>query len=131
MAHDFAMKLVGNPTTPLKDMMSIIDASWKYADAMRAEADKRKEEERGKLYDPMRNIIDKKELSKKSIETVMNADLSKPMELEDVTGYHPFMGNGYIDPLKTDDKTCKHELRDLGKYRTCMVCDYIEEVEND
>ena len=43
--------------------------------------------------------------------------------------YHPFMGNGYIDPLKTDDKTCKHELRDIGKYRTCMVCDYIEEVE--
>lgn len=41
MAHEFAMKLVGNPTTPLKDMNSIIEASWKYADAMQAEADKR------------------------------------------------------------------------------------------
>lgn len=42
MAHDFAMKLVGNPTTPLKTMESIVDVSWKYADAMQAEADKRK-----------------------------------------------------------------------------------------
>ena len=41
MAHDFAMKLVGNPATPLKTMESIVDVSWKYADAMQAEADKR------------------------------------------------------------------------------------------
>jgi len=46
MAHEFAMKLVGNPTTPLKDMDSIIAASWKYADAMQAEADKRENKER-------------------------------------------------------------------------------------
>ena len=41
MAHDFAMKLVGNPNTPLKTMESIVDVSWEYADAMQAEADKR------------------------------------------------------------------------------------------
>ena len=42
MAHDFAMKLVGNPTTPLKDINSIVCASWSYVDAMQAESDKRK-----------------------------------------------------------------------------------------
>lgn len=41
MAHDFAMKLVGNPTTPLKDMDSIIVASWRYADTMQKEWDER------------------------------------------------------------------------------------------
>ena len=41
MAHKCAMKLVGNPTTPLKTMEAIVDVSWKYADAMQAEADKR------------------------------------------------------------------------------------------
>lgn len=41
MAHECAMKLVGNPTTPLKTMEVIVDVSWKYADAMQAEADKR------------------------------------------------------------------------------------------
>lgn len=41
LAHEFSMKLVGNPTTPLKDMDSIIAASWQYADAMQAEAEKR------------------------------------------------------------------------------------------
>lgn len=41
LAHDFAMKLVGNPTTPLKTMESIINASWQYADSMQAEVDKR------------------------------------------------------------------------------------------
>lgn len=41
MAHDFAMKLAGNPNTPLKTLESIVDISWKYADAMQAEADKR------------------------------------------------------------------------------------------
>lgn len=46
MAHDYAMKLVGNPTTPLKDMNSIIGASWKYADLMQAEADKREDKTR-------------------------------------------------------------------------------------
>ena len=46
LAHEFAMKLVGNPTTPLKDMNSIIAASWSYADAMQAEADKRKDKTR-------------------------------------------------------------------------------------
>lgn len=33
-AHDCAMKLIGNPTTPLKDLFSIVEASWKYADLM-------------------------------------------------------------------------------------------------
>ena len=42
MAHEFAMKLVGNPNTPLKDINSIVCASWSYVDAMQAEADKRK-----------------------------------------------------------------------------------------
>ena len=42
MAHEFSMKLVGNPTTPLKNLNSIMEASWQYADAMQAEADKRK-----------------------------------------------------------------------------------------
>lgn len=41
MAHDCAMKLVGNPTTPLKDLDSIVDACWKYVDAMQAELVKR------------------------------------------------------------------------------------------
>ena len=42
MAHEFAMKLVGNPNTPLKDINSIVCASWSYVDAMQAESDKRK-----------------------------------------------------------------------------------------
>lgn len=42
IAHEFAMKLVGNPTTPLKDINSIVCASWSYVDAMQAESDKRK-----------------------------------------------------------------------------------------
>lgn len=45
MAHDFAMKLVGNPATPLETMESIVDVSWKYADAMQAESDKRNKPE--------------------------------------------------------------------------------------
>jgi hypothetical protein len=49
MAHDFAMKLVGNPNTPLKTMESIVDASWEYADAMQAEADKRSKVERPEI----------------------------------------------------------------------------------
>lgn len=42
MAHEFAMKLIGNPSTPLKDTDSIVRAAWYYADAMQAEADERK-----------------------------------------------------------------------------------------
>ena len=42
MAHEFAMKLVSNPNTPLKDINSIVCASWSYVDAMQAESDKRK-----------------------------------------------------------------------------------------
>lgn len=41
IAHECAMKLVGNPSTPLKTIESIVDVSWAYADAMQAEADKR------------------------------------------------------------------------------------------
>lgn len=44
MAHECAMKLVGNPTTPLKTIESIIGVSWNYADAMQAEADKREKQ---------------------------------------------------------------------------------------
>ena len=58
MAHEFSMKLVGNPTTPLKDMNSIMEASWKYADAMQAEADKRENEEQDKLEQNERNHHD-------------------------------------------------------------------------
>ena len=49
MAHDFAMKLVGNPSTPLKTMESIVDVSWQYADAMQAEADKREDKTKSEL----------------------------------------------------------------------------------
>ena len=57
MAHDFAMKLVGNPATPLKTMESIVDVSWKYADAMQAEADKREKEESEKKRADIREML--------------------------------------------------------------------------
>ena len=41
MAHEFAMRLIGNPSTPLKDTDSIVRAAWYYTDAMQDEADKR------------------------------------------------------------------------------------------
>ena len=48
MAHDFAMKLVGNPTTPV---------SWQYADAMQAEADKRNKAEDEKKRADIREML--------------------------------------------------------------------------
>jgi len=57
MAHDFAMKLVGNPNTPLKTMESIVDVSWEYADAMQAEADKRNKAEAAQKRKEIREML--------------------------------------------------------------------------
>src|SRR5699024_2752387 len=57
MAHECAMKLVGNPTTPLKTIESIIDVSWNYADAMQAEADKRDKAELEEKRTEMRKLL--------------------------------------------------------------------------
>lgn len=44
MAHDFVMNCIKNPTVTLssKDIENITFNAWVYADAMQAEADKRK-----------------------------------------------------------------------------------------
>ena len=42
MAHEYAMKCIGNPNVSVKTNNEIIAFSWQYADAMQAEADKRK-----------------------------------------------------------------------------------------
>lgn len=55
------------------DVVEMPEAAWKLADAMQAEADKR----------------EKIKLSNKSIETVLNADLSQPMCLEGVSEWQP------------------------------------------
>ena len=57
LAHDFAMKLVGNPNTPLKTIGSIIDASWEYADAMQAELDKRNKAEAEQKRKEIREML--------------------------------------------------------------------------
>ena len=57
MAHDFAMKLAGNPNTPLKTLESIVDISWKYADAMQAEADKRNKTEAEQKRKAVREML--------------------------------------------------------------------------
>lgn len=41
MAHDYAMKCIGNPNVSAKTNNEIIAFAWQYADAMQAEADKR------------------------------------------------------------------------------------------
>lgn len=43
VAHDYAMKCVGNPNSALETINQIVAFAWAYADAMQAEADKRKE----------------------------------------------------------------------------------------
>ena len=42
MAHEYAMKCIGNPNVSVKTNNEIIAFAWQYADAMQAEADKRK-----------------------------------------------------------------------------------------
>lgn len=73
MAHEYVMQYLGNPSCENATVSTIISVAWQYADAMQAEADKR----------------EKIELSNKSIETVLNADLSQPMCLEDVSDWQP------------------------------------------
>lgn len=41
MAHEYAMKCIGNPNVSVKTNNDIIAFAWQYADAMQAEADKR------------------------------------------------------------------------------------------
>ena len=41
MAHEYAMKCIGNPNVSVKTNNEIIAFAWQYADAMQAEADKR------------------------------------------------------------------------------------------
>lgn len=49
MAHDFAMKCVGNPNVSLITIEDIVEKAWQYADAMQAEADKRAEQKRKEI----------------------------------------------------------------------------------
>ena len=46
MAHEYAMKCIGNPNVSVKTNNEIIAFAWQYADAMQAEADKRECKER-------------------------------------------------------------------------------------
>lgn len=45
MAHEYAMKCIGNPNVSVKTNNEIIAFAWQYADAMQAEADKRNNKE--------------------------------------------------------------------------------------
>ena len=42
LAHEYAMKCIGNPNVSVKTNNEIIAFAWQYADAMQAEANKRK-----------------------------------------------------------------------------------------
>ena len=45
IAHEYAMKCIGNPNVSVNTNNEIIAFAWKYADAMQAEADKRNNKE--------------------------------------------------------------------------------------
>ena len=57
MAHEYAMKCIGNPNVSVKTNNEIIAFAWQYADAMQAEADKREKEESEKKRADIREML--------------------------------------------------------------------------
>ncbi|MFC2997636.1 hypothetical protein ACFODO_20790 [Acinetobacter sichuanensis] len=57
MAHEYAMKYVGNPDSRLRTISEVVDFGWAYADEMQAEADKRKKEEAEQKRKEMRELL--------------------------------------------------------------------------
>ena len=57
MAHEYAMKCIGNPNVSVKTNNEIIAFAWQYADAMQAEADKRSKAEAEQKRKAVREML--------------------------------------------------------------------------
>lgn len=73
MAHEWAMKAMIDKQKVFLDAEGLAEKAWAYADAMQAEYDKRA------------RIV----LANESMNEVLNADLSKPMKLQEVKDWQP------------------------------------------